>query len=776
MDKVAVPARRVWGMALLLWMLLSGCAQYLVPEYIRLESTARYRELAVYEESEVKRSGVSSASLYRLCYAYSKLKNYNKLFDCLDQLSGQIEKGDKEVALFTSISSSDGSPTPHLMRAEAYLEMGDYSKAIAEAEKGYNLTANVRTTVMGIEKSQHTIHALGLLGLAHVFHGDREKGIAYLKTLKDLPLAFTGSAVSKPLKDRAVSRIYIALGAYDRALQYLQDDEDKGLRTFTSALLAGGENLFATIELPNDYMVNKCLFETGKTKEAKAGFDVLLNIPQTRNIGEIYWLMLYDRGRIAEQESDRPGAIHFYRRAIEVIEEQRSSIHTEASKIGFVGDKQAVYHNLVVALFKDGQYEKAFEYVERAKARALVDMLATKKDFAFKEGNEQEIRTALATNDSAEYEAIMQDESIDKNKTRSIKVRTREALKNKAPELASLVTVTSRSVSELQSLLPGDEALIEYYYRDKDIYAFILSDGRLQTIHMDSEGLAEDVQAFRRLMDTPSSTPFKGMSEKLYKRLFLPLEKALNKRNLIIVSHGAMHYLPMNALYDGKGYLMDRYSIRMMPSAGAMKYLGKKKTAGKGGILAFGNPDLGDPRYDLEYAQREAIEIAGIIPNSKVFSGKGATEEALRTNCRDYRYLHFATHGQFNPEAPLKSALLLAPDARYNGLLTVDKLYSLHLDVDLVTLSACETGLSKIANGDDLVGLIRGFLYAGSSSIVASLWKVDDLATSQLMARFYRELDKTNKREALRRAQLETKKKYPHPYYWASFQLTGSAN
>jgi CHAT domain-containing protein len=148
----------------------------------------------------------------------------------------------------------------------------------------------------------------------------------------------------------------------------------------------------------------------------------------------------------------------------------------------------------------------------------------------------------------------------------------------------------------------------------------------------------------------------------------------------------------------------------------------------------------------------------------------------LRQYSKDYSYLHFATHGQFNPEAPLQSALLLAPNPQYNGILTVDKLYSLNLNADLVTLSACETGLSKIANGDDLVGLTRGFLYAGSSSIVASLWKVDDLATSHLMMRFYMELDKTNKGDALRTAQLEMKKKYPHPYYWASFQLTGNAN
>jgi CHAT domain-containing protein len=288
--------------------------------------------------------------------------------------------------------------------------------------------------------------------------------------------------------------------------------------------------------------------------------------------------------------------------------------------------------------------------------------------------------------------------------------------------------------------------------------------------------MAEDIQAFRKLIDTPSSTQFMDLSRKLYKRLFQPLESALNKRNLIIVSHGTLHYLPVNALHDGGGYLIDRYSIRMMPSASAMKYLQERKADKSGGILIFGNPDLGDPKYDLEYAQKEATEVAKIRPKSKVFLRKEATEGMLRQYSKDYSYLHFATHGQFNPEAPLQSALLLAPNPQYNGILTVDKLYSLNLNADLVTLSACETGLSKIANGDDLVGLTRGFLYAGSSSIVASLWKVDDLATSHLMMRFYMELDKTNKGDALRTAQLEMKKKYPHPYYWASFQLTGNAN
>ena len=285
----------------------------------------------------------------------------------------------------------------------------------------------------------------------------------------------------------------------------------------------------------------------------------------------------------------------------------------------------------------------------------------------------------------------------------------------------------------------------------------------------------EDIRQFRKTMEHPASGGHRELSWQLYARLIQPFAHLLSNRNLIIVPHGALHYLPFNALHDGQGYLIERYRIRMLPSASVIKYLPAKKFLRPGNILVFGNPDLGDPHYDLVYAQDEAINIANILPKSTVLLRKKATETAFKTYGGGFDFIHFAAHGQFNAEAPLKSAIMLAKDAQSDGMLTVDKLYSMKLNADLVTLSACETGLGKIANGDDIVGLTRGFLYAGSSSIVASLWKVDDLATSHLMIKFYSNLMKSDEREALRSAQLDTKEKFPHPFYWASFQLTGNS-
>jgi CHAT domain-containing protein len=109
-------------------------------------------------------------------------------------------------------------------------------------------------------------------------------------------------------------------------------------------------------------------------------------------------------------------------------------------------------------------------------------------------------------------------------------------------------------------------------------------------------------------------------------------------------------------------------------------------------------------------------------------------------------------------------------------VLTVADLYTLRFDADLVTLSACETGLGKVASGDDVIGLTRGFLYAGARSIVASLWEVDDAATEQLMLAFYGNLQTHDKRESLRLAQIDTRTRYPQPLFWAAFQIVGGGD
>jgi CHAT domain-containing protein len=152
---------------------------------------------------------------------------------------------------------------------------------------------------------------------------------------------------------------------------------------------------------------------------------------------------------------------------------------------------------------------------------------------------------------------------------------------------------------------------------------------------------------------------------------------------------------------------------------------------------------------------------------------KHASESLIKKTASVFRYIHFASHGQFKPDAPMQSRLLLAADNDNDGSLTVSEIYDLKLNADMVVLSACQTALGDVKNGDDVVGLNRGFLYAGAKSIVGSLWAVPDNPTKDLMIGLYTNLKSLGLREAMQKAQLSALKKYKHPFNWAAFQLTG---
>lgn len=748
---------------------LAGCAS--VAERENLVYSANYAQVQKLVEAEIQQTGVAnSAKLRPLCDAYAALKRYDRLFACCDRLEVNIQSGDRygidlektiaddpifgsaprEMYARGALVPWNISTWPFLLRSQAYLELGQYTKAIEEAKKAY-----IMVPVTNMEKTTQ-MRVFNVMGLAYALSGDRKKAFEIATRLDKIELP---NPYLKIDKNVALARIYLGLHDFPRALQAVQRE---------------GKAAFTFQELPKLFMLNKCLFETGKVEEAKRGYDDLLEFPQTQDNGEIHWMVLFDRGRIAEQEDNVKSADMFYRQAVDIIEQERASINTEANKIGFVGDKQNVYFRLINCLFTRGLYDLAFEYVERAKARALVDMLAAKKDFAIKGGNKPAVKELLANSGKMEAELRVQDESIDKANLRSIEIKNKGQLMEQSPELASLVSVHSFPVSTISAAIPGGETLIEYYYEGNKMFIFVLSHRGLKVVSANSEHLEDEIRELRKLLQDPGSKGYLDLSRRLYARLIKPIEGSLADRNLIIVPHGALHYIPFHVLGNEKGYLIEQYSIRVLPSGSVIKFLRPSKPAKQSGILVFGNPDLGDPRYDLKFAQNEAIAVANTAVNSKIFLRKQATETAFRTYSQSFNYIHFATHGSFDPNNPLNSAILLSKDAQNNGILTTDKLYSMNIDADLVTLSACETGLGKISNGDDVVGLTRGFLYAGSTAVVATLWKVDDQATSDLMSCFYANLKKLGKREALIQAQFQIKGKYPHPFYWAAFQIIGN--
>ena len=339
------------------------------------------------------------------------------------------------------------------MRAEAYIDLGRYAEAVEQAKKAH---ANIPTDLPSKKRQEMEIWATGMIGLAYALGGDRGNALKTATELENVSTAYPYTLLRGD-KAMGLAKIHLALKDYSKAMEAIEQGKD----TLSDSFLKGvvdmmfigetkGEGLWVWQDLPREFVYNKTLFETGRINEAKAGYDKLLGIPQTRENGDLYWVILFDRGRIAEKEGNRAQAIDLYRKAVDVIERQRASINTEASKIGFVGDKQAVYQRLIATLFADGQYAVAFEYIERAKARALVDMLASKQDFAVATANASAVRTLLAKADTAESEARVQGGTADTKGTRSLVVQTRQQLQQQAPELSSLVTVTPVTVQEIQ--------------------------------------------------------------------------------------------------------------------------------------------------------------------------------------------------------------------------------------------------------------------------------------------------------------------------------------
>ncbi len=740
-------------------------------ETVKLAANGQYSQLETLLETEAARRPLGTRDQHALCFAYSKTKRYDRLFACLDQLEQQVARGDKRTRLF---GLDDATPSIGLMRAEAQLELGLYAQASAQAQAVMDWIKQE-----GSDDRDFELQAMSTRIVAAVMSGQRAEAEKLLPQLEKMSVAFPLFDDYAPTRVFAIARSQVALGRFAEAATLLEGDRYFKLRRFLDNLFSGatfqGLNYWMWADLPRGYLLAKCRLETGRIAEAKADLDKLLAIPAASTNGEIYWLMLYDRGRIAEQEGQLPEAIDYYRRAIDIIERQRSSIHTEINKIGFVADKQSVYMRLVAASLRVGQQAQALEVAERAKSRALVDLLASKKEFG------PDTTSALSELESVDQEIRVQgaSDAAQGLRTRSRWSETTATLRQRRPELASLVTVAPASLSAIQQRLRPNEVLLEFYGSKDTLVAFVADGQGVKAVTLDPVRLEEDIRALRQAMKEPeeSAAIVQGLAQGLYQRLLAPLGQQLQGKDLLIVPHGILHYLPFSMLHDGNGPLVARSNLRMLPSSSVLLYLATASQRPVKPMLVFGNPDLGDAKFDLPSAEAEARHIAQGMAHSTLLVRGEATETAFKQQAPAHRYVHVASHGQFNASTPLASRVLLAKTPQDDGSLTVNELYNLRLGADLVVLSACETGLGGIMSGDDLVGLTRAFIYSGAHSVVGSLWEVDDETTADLMQDFYQAVAAgMSKTKALRQAQNKLRARYPHPFYWSAFYLTGSGD
>jgi CHAT domain-containing protein len=343
-------------------------------------------------------------------------------------------------------------------------------------------------------------------------------------------------------------------------------------------------------------------------------------------------------------------------------------------------------------------------------------------------------------------------------------------------ELYSMVSVQSTDIVDIQNLLDQHTTLFDYFVTDKLLYVWAIQKERvhLERIIISKEELRELVSSFVAAVISKDRKKTNLLSQKIYDVTLKPIIPFVSGDRIGFIPHDSLYYLPFAAMsYKGQ-FLVDAFSIFYLPNSGVFKYAMEKQVSGGMKVLAFGNPDLGNRDMDLPCAAMEVESIKKRIDQTTIFLNKLATKKKVKDLMGEFDIIHFATHGQYIPDSPMASSLLLTPDAQDDGRLTALEILKLRFTGRAVVLSACKTALGMSSTGIEIVGFNQSFLYAGSPSVISSLWNVDDKATAQFMDHFYKYLEAgKDVADALKMAQVDMIRKGYAPYYWAPFILTG---
>jgi len=528
--------------------------------------------------------------------------------------------------------------------------------------------------------------------------------------------------------------------------------------------------------------------------EARRNLSVAANLTEQE---ETKWQIFYQQGRLFETEEKIDSAINAYEEAIRFIENIRGKFTIEEFKSIYIDDKIDVYDRLINLLLNIDRIQDAFACAQRARSRAFLDLIGNKKIDAKTSANpelverEQDLRfqiqqltRAIMRNDlkttgadALRGEAKFELES-ELQQARNEYSTLLNQLKLKNREYQSMVVVEPSGLESVQALLDDKTALVEYWLSEQNLVIWVITRNELHTITTDvpDSRIQQSVVMCRRFIQPGSGDAYISRLKTLYQILFSPIEEWVNQyENLGIIPHRELHILPFQALIDSEDhYLVERFNIFYIPSISVYEQCVRMKGAYNNQFLAMALGDivLGD-FSGLPGTKKEVQDISVHFPGGTIRIEQQTTESYLKNNASGFQYLHLATHGLLNPVQPMYSYLLFAPTEADDGQLAVHEVFGLDLNAQLVTLSACQTGLGEISRGDELIGMSRAFIYAGTPAVVVSLWSVADEPTALLMTRFYQYMKQNNLQHALTLAQRDVLKQYNNPFFWAPFQLIG---
>ncbi len=644
----------------------------------------------------------------------------------------------------------------------SYLELGRHEEALSHFEESLAIYRE-------LENPRLEADVLTAMGRLRAIEGDEEAALRSFEQAIELKTS-VGDVRGRAFIFDEVGSLHRELGNHEEALRAFREAAERSREA--------DDPLFESLALYHASMAHR---DAGRLEEARAAVEESIRLSESL------------RAKVA-------------------------SYGLRTSFLASVHERYSFYVDLLIQLHRvrpgEGLDALAFQAAERVRARTLGESLQ-EAAAGIRVGIEpallerdRELRRRL--NDLAIEKELLSEDSDAERLRRELDAlsadydRLQSTIRSRSPRYAALTEPASATLTEVQALLDDGTRLLAYHLgRERSFLWSITREG--YSVHVLPKG--EDIEALARetylSLKSPGGVVSESAPSRLSRVLLEPLPELAVKgvkdvkadTRLVVVADGALSYVPFGALDDPRTAgrpLIDAVEVVRLPSASLARAL-RAQRSGRGftrwaAIAAdpeYGNGSeiSGFSLRGLPESRREAFQIAALAPPGgvEVVAGFDARREWVEsTDFRAFRFLHFATHGIVDDERPELSGIVLSlvddKGGRQDGFLRLHDIYNLNLPVDLVVLSACETGLGKEVKGEGLIGLVRGFMYAGAPAVIASSWKVDDSATAELMTELYRGLfEGKPPPAALREAQLTVSKmpRFRDPYYWAAFELQG---
>ncbi len=701
-----------------------------------------------------------------------------------------------------------------------YISRGEYARALEELTASRALCEE-----LGLEQKRSAVdHDLAAVYLA--LNLDREAAEASARaaeTLRRLDLPFelahallrtaqaaerggdlTGAranvAEARALFARVGNAAWEDIASIDALRLALGAGEAGPLEGLSDTVRAAAERLAACGALDHAaaarLLIGDIESRLGRPARALESYEEAIAIGRQLGADGILQLAHTAYGVLAEQDAP-DAALASFQQAVDHLERLRARARADDLRLSVVTRGIDLYERIARLLLNTPEQERdreAFRWIERGKSRGLLEetlAAASTAKTARSSARIARARERLANARARLNRAYDARYTLDAGGTppdgdnladleRELREATRELQILLRPDDAADISAML-DVKRVQGALAPGTVLVEYLFLGDELACFV---GRRDSFEL-RRGIASRQEVdeaaqwlwfhvrkgtygpdFLRANWRTLRSAIDRALRRLGNLLLAPIADAIDRaEHLAIVPQGFLHTLPFHALAYRDASLLDALTVSYAPSAAVFT------AAVERGDRRPSFPVVVAPTIpDLPWVREEALRVGSLFPDAAVLTGQRATIKALRRHAARADTIHLATHGVFRADNPTFSALELA-----DGWLSVGELAELSADRALVCLSACHTGMSGIGPGDELLGLTRAVLGAGSRALVASLWAANDDTTADFMTRFYATLRAGQGRAAsLREAALAIREREPHPYFWAPFILVGA--